>query len=259
MVMSQFVYIVHLREFINTGENIFKIGRTKDGVNRMSNYPKGSKIILLLPCSNFVECENEIIKLFTHKYIHMIVYGREYFKGDLKDMIATMISIMQDKYFNLSLTKISEKDVDIYEPPDISNILEFNKPNCDYIIDDFILEIYNKPGLESIGLCKIIKHLYFNPEHPENHCFHIKNMKSKEIWVAEEKQWVSGYYKDMITHMLDIPICYSNSIVLKKLTEIKDEDQQIHKGQQLCTMFRIIKKPSKTVKEAIYKMLCDNV
>ena len=38
------IYLMHVREFISTNKNIYKIGRSHDIDNRVRQYPKGSRI-----------------------------------------------------------------------------------------------------------------------------------------------------------------------------------------------------------------------
>lgn len=56
--MSNSCYIIQEREFINSKEEIYKIGKTEQyGLKRVKQYPKGSKIILFIEVENCHEFE----------------------------------------------------------------------------------------------------------------------------------------------------------------------------------------------------------
>ena len=57
-------YILREREFIRLNENIYKIGKTKQPINkRLSQYPKGSELLLCLKVNNCDKFEKNIIKI----------------------------------------------------------------------------------------------------------------------------------------------------------------------------------------------------
>jgi hypothetical protein len=82
-----YIYLIKLREFIKTKENIYKIGKTKqENLSRVNSYPKGSILIIQIECDDCDKTEKELIKLFKEKYIHRKDIGNEYFEGLRKDM-----------------------------------------------------------------------------------------------------------------------------------------------------------------------------
>jgi hypothetical protein len=89
----QFVYLLQEREFIISGENIFKIGKTTQPSERIKGYPKGSILFLNLPCDNCGETEKKLIKHFDEKFLQKCEIGREYYEGELKNLIQEFISI----------------------------------------------------------------------------------------------------------------------------------------------------------------------
>ena len=51
--MTQYVYLFHTREFFNSNQPIYKIGKTtKPNFTRFSNYPKGSVMLFQSACLN---------------------------------------------------------------------------------------------------------------------------------------------------------------------------------------------------------------
>lgn len=91
----QYVYIIQEREFIRLEEPTFKIGKTakENSYDRISKYPKGSALMMLLLVKNCHKTEDEIMNVFCKKYIQKRDYGKEYFEGDIESMIEDVIDI----------------------------------------------------------------------------------------------------------------------------------------------------------------------
>lgn len=85
-----YIYILREREFITTGQNVYKIGMTKNVAQRMSKYPKDSELIYNHKIDNVQCVERYLINKFTEDFIPRKDIGSEYFQGNLKSMIATI-------------------------------------------------------------------------------------------------------------------------------------------------------------------------
>lgn len=91
----QYMYILKDRTAMETGSNIYKIGKTKqENLKRFKSYPKGFKLILLIACSNCDAIEKHVIQLFKRKYIQIKEYGNEYFQGSIQDMIRDITELI---------------------------------------------------------------------------------------------------------------------------------------------------------------------
>lgn len=87
-VSAHYIYLLQEREFIKTNENIYKIGKTKqEHLKRFKQYPKGSRLLLQIICSNCDALELQLIKKFKQKFIHRGDIGAEYFEGDCVQML----------------------------------------------------------------------------------------------------------------------------------------------------------------------------
>ena len=86
------IYLLQEREFIKTGEQVYKIGRSKQFVTRMSSYPTGSRVHLVVSVSDPIGLENKLKQLFVQRFKHRNDYGSEYFEGSLKLMMDTITS-----------------------------------------------------------------------------------------------------------------------------------------------------------------------
>lgn len=92
---SHYIYLIQTREFIKTNEPVYKIGKTtQDGMNRIKQYPKGSRIILFMKCNNCHTLERVIKEKFIKKYKVRRDIGSEYFEGDEKNMYCRIIGLL---------------------------------------------------------------------------------------------------------------------------------------------------------------------
>ena len=95
MLQTNYFYILKEREFVRSGEQTWKIGKTGQNppCKRFDGYPKGSEIMLLLKVPNKDIFERKVIEVFKNKYHRMVEYGNEYYRGDIDDMIKDVITI----------------------------------------------------------------------------------------------------------------------------------------------------------------------
>ena len=97
---SEYIYLLHEREFIKSSEPIYKIGKTtQENTTRFKNYPKGSRLLFQIICNNCHDIEKELIKIFIVKYKQRKDIGLEYFEGDYKAMIKDIFDITFNKEF----------------------------------------------------------------------------------------------------------------------------------------------------------------
>lgn len=91
-----YIYLLQEREFILANMPIYKIGKTsQSNLSKFNNYPKGSKILLVMNCNNCDLCESQIIKLFIIKYNQIKSIGYKYFIGDCNKMIDDICDIIK--------------------------------------------------------------------------------------------------------------------------------------------------------------------
>ena len=89
------LYLIHTREFITTNKPIYNIGRGGNIQIRVSQYPRGSHVLLLIRCKNSKLCKKHLIKIFNQKFIQEKYYGRECFSGNCDDMIDVMYNYIK--------------------------------------------------------------------------------------------------------------------------------------------------------------------
>lgn len=87
-----YIYCIKEREFIKSGANIVKVGRTNvHPFKRMKQYPNGSNIILILKVENCILAEKELLKYLDEKFkqatLDGIKIGREYYEASESEIV----------------------------------------------------------------------------------------------------------------------------------------------------------------------------
>ena len=107
-VVTQYVYLLQTREFLNSKEPVYKIGRSKqDNYARFSQYGLGSVLLFQSSCYDSVKLEKEIIDLFNDKYERIKILGNEWFRGDADEMKADFCDIIKN---SITTRKIRNND-----------------------------------------------------------------------------------------------------------------------------------------------------
>ena len=103
-IKCEYIYLIREREFVNSDEQVYKIGRTTNVKNRMNQYPKDSQVILITPVTDSVWYETQLIKIFEERFERAVcgdnetVVGNEYFKGDLDEMVYIINTFIHNHY-----------------------------------------------------------------------------------------------------------------------------------------------------------------
>jgi hypothetical protein len=138
MTTYNYIYLLQEREFVNSKESIYKIGKTKrENLTRFHQYPKNSLLLLQLQClDNCDNIEKKIIESFKSKYKQRTDIGREYFEGNYQLM---MIDICFDFFHSVVSNKDEKNNVVTFKT--INE--EQNKIYNDFF-DDCIIINYKK-------------------------------------------------------------------------------------------------------------------
>jgi hypothetical protein len=92
--MSGHLYFLQEREFKNSNEDVYKLGKTKQEFGkRTASYPKNSVVYLQVFVDNVDERENIAIKYFKQNFTHREDIGNEYFEGDKYEMESAIYKI----------------------------------------------------------------------------------------------------------------------------------------------------------------------
>ena len=96
------IYLLLEREFIKTGENVYKVGKTSNINKRMSKYPKGSFLYFSVVSDDIDRDEKEILSVFENEFIQRRDIGSEYFEGDNKLMIKQIFLKLSENFDTVS-------------------------------------------------------------------------------------------------------------------------------------------------------------
>jgi len=97
--LVSYIYLIQERENFEKDNNVFKYGRTtqepNNKINRLQNYKKGSKILLIMECENEkVKSIEKNIKIIFDSKFKRHSDGYEHYIGDkdeMKKIISTLI------------------------------------------------------------------------------------------------------------------------------------------------------------------------
>jgi hypothetical protein len=78
-----FLYLIIVREFLNAGAAVFKVGRTGNFLKRMTQYPKQSATFAVLKVSDAQAAEKMLIEELIRCSVQRSDIGNEYFEGDM--------------------------------------------------------------------------------------------------------------------------------------------------------------------------------
>jgi hypothetical protein len=141
------IYLIYLSTIGQTGQKVYKFGRTHDSEHRFKMYPKNSTVIFLCRVIDCHFVEDELYKLFLRCFTNRTEYGREYFEtDDVKIMInymnqlidhmaqrldGDMVAKIEDIYLNWTKFRVHD---DI--PDDFSDklIQDYANDKTDYTI-----------------------------------------------------------------------------------------------------------------------------
>jgi hypothetical protein len=112
-----YIYILCEREFITTGQNVYKIVMTGNVVQRMGQYPKGSLLLFTQYTDNVQSTERSLINMFNAEFKARQDIGSEYFQGDVKAMMTTIFN-----YIMSNMTSNTTKNQEI-QPFDSSMLI----------------------------------------------------------------------------------------------------------------------------------------
>lgn len=88
------IYIFQEREFITLNQPIYKIGKTRDVIQRYGQYPKGTKVMFCVEVDKVLESEGKLITMLREKFINRKDIGREYFEANKEAFLKCVMGYM---------------------------------------------------------------------------------------------------------------------------------------------------------------------
>jgi hypothetical protein len=218
MVWAEYVYLLKEEEFIESEEDVYKIGLTTLSKNkRFCSYSKGSSLFFQMQCIDCKKLEKKIIVSFTKKYILRSDLGKEYFEGDLNSMLHDISNLTlqhnEDNDFN-NRNNVTNKNEDTDGDSDISedtvNKIKFKKSNFIPINID----------QKYMAYVDIFKNLKYNKKRVrvrsyDNYIFatDICNITNKKFSHYKEQYTTQLFFKKLSLNL---------EVSIKKLIEIRN-------------------------------------
>lgn len=125
--MTQYIYLLQTREFVNSKEPIYKIGKTtKLNFTRFKQYPQGSVLLFQSSCFDCNKLEKQIIQLFKSKYKIRTSIGRESFQGNCHEMIKDFCDFIKNERIEVTEKEVVEDIVEekVVEDEIVEDIVE---------------------------------------------------------------------------------------------------------------------------------------
>lgn len=102
----------------------------------------------------------------------------------------------------------------------INNLRPFGKENYDFIDEEFIKNILVP---KKDALLKLIKHVHFNNEHPENRNFLISNLRSDKAHIYNGEKFDANDKHTVLTQILN----RNNRTLLKFLDDLNETNEYL--------------------------------
>jgi hypothetical protein len=134
------IYLIQEREFINTNESVIKIGRTNNIAKRFLQYPKGSLLLfsIYINPTDLISMEKQLLYKFGGVFRARADIGREYFEGDINEMIKTIVNNVKDVKYD---EKKQEDIVFIKKDPTIA-LMDYVNENRQILSNSIISSKY---------------------------------------------------------------------------------------------------------------------
>lgn len=192
-------YIYLLQDGRDIGTDIYKIGMTVEcgsdtrKLPRLCSYSDGTIVegVYRVAAHDVVDIEKDLIEIFQRKYT--LERGREWFRGDPHMMFQDIYGVINKYKFNniQNEATVASPNLPLLHSQSSLNMNDFGKEDMSYVTEEFLYE--NCQKLHGEGILNYIKHIFFNPDHPENHTMRIianAKLSKNNIAVVDNGVWV---------------------------------------------------------------------
>ncbi len=156
---SGYIYLLRPNSFRYGNMPIYKLGKAIIYTDRLQNYEKFSEVYAIYFVSNVDKVEQLLLSIFDTLYEQKKEHGKEYFSGNVFDMIKTLRYYLKRNYL---LNKI-----DLYESlieNNMNRFIIYNTPTFNIKVYKYIQFIMNQLNL-SIDISDIHKYNKFYYDH----------------------------------------------------------------------------------------------
>lgn len=91
--LTHIIYIVQTPHSFAGDLNVFKVGKTRDMMQRKSGYPKGTHIIAQFACINADKLEKKLLDRLRATFKERRDFGAEYFECPLRDLVLKVTEV----------------------------------------------------------------------------------------------------------------------------------------------------------------------
>lgn len=89
-----YLYIMQLREHANSAQDVFKVGRTRDIIQRMADYPSNSALLFCAQVSDMFEGEKRLLAALRIAHTQRTDIGSEYFEAPYGDIVTAVNAVV---------------------------------------------------------------------------------------------------------------------------------------------------------------------
>ena len=108
------------------------------------------------------------------------------------------------KQMDKLITKTDKERKDLIDKVGVTNIQininNYGKENLEYLTNEYVGQLLKLPYN---AVPQLLKHIHFNPKHPENHNIKIPNKKHKFALIRKGDKWEYRNKKNIIEDMVD--------------------------------------------------------
>jgi len=146
----------------------------------------------------------------------------------IKDNLNNALAVVQENHpCNIQVNNTYNNTIN----QNITIVCNFGEEDISYVIEDAKFLSGCMKEIFSSALESVVKKIYFDKDHPENHCIKMANIKKDQVMLKENDEWnrkhISGPAQKMIHKGKNILQTYYNSSDEYKATMqrmVEDED-----------------------------------
>jgi len=142
---------------------------------------------VVLPVKNKNLSEQDYIKALENQ-IYQLCQEKDEYRKQMDKLITKTDKERKDLIDKVGVTNIQ------------ININNYGKENLEYLTNEYVGQLLKLPYN---AVPQLLKHIHFNPKHPENHNIKIPNKKHKFALIRKGDKWEYRNKKNIIEDMVD--------------------------------------------------------
>lgn len=155
--------------------------------NHELKYCKNRHKSVVLPIKNKDLSEQNYIKALENQ-IYQLCQEKDEYRKQMDKLITKTDKERKDLIDKVGVTNIQ------------ININNYGKENLEYLTNEYVGQLLKLPYN---AVPQLLKHIHFNPKHPENHNIKIPNKKHKFALIRKGDKWEYRNKKNIIEDMVD--------------------------------------------------------